>query len=289
MDALMQDLRYALRTLARAPGFTAVVVLTLGLGIGATAAVFGVLDRTVLRPLPVTAPDRLVHVVLQRPGPSGSPADVSINDNLSYPSFVDLQTRTSAFDGVIAHVQAQLAMEAGGQTERIDAAGISAGFFTTLGAPLALGRDIRQDEDRPGAPLSVVVLGHALWQRSFAGDRAILGRAVTLDGKPYTVIGVASPAFTGITRGALTDAYVPLSTITSAGDNAFGRRTVSWLDVFARLAPGVSRDQGAAAAAVLSRQLQSIALLPAGNSLLLLDGSHGLQGSSPSWHARWRC
>lgn len=278
MDALLQDLRYALRTLAKAPGFTAVVVVTLGLGIGTTAAVFGVLDRTVLRPLPVSAPDRLVRVVLERPGLSGSPGDVSINDNLSYPSFVDLQTRTTAFAGVIAHVQAQLAMEAGGQTARIDAAGVSAGFFTTLGAPLALGRDIRGDEDRAGAPLPVVVLGHALWQRSFAGDPAILGRAVTLDGKPYRVIGVASPSFAGITRGALTDAYVPLSTITSAGDNAFGRRTVSWLDVFARLAPGVSRDEGAAAATVLSRQLESAGLLPAANRFLLLDGSRGLQG-----------
>lgn len=278
MDALVQDLRYALRSLAKAPGFTAVVVLTLGLGIGATAAVFGVLDRSVLRPLPVTAPDRLVHVVLQRPGPSGSPGDVNINDNLSYPSVVDLQTRTTAFAGVIAHVQAQLAMEASGQTERIDAAGVSAGFFTSLGAPLALGRDIREDEDRPGAPLPVVVLGHALWRRSFASDPAILGRAVTFDGKPYTVIGVAGPAFAGLTRGAVTDAYVPLSTITSAGDNAFGRRTVSWLDVFARLAPGVTRDRAAAAATVLSRQLQSAALLPAGNTFLVLDGSRGLQG-----------
>ena len=278
MDALLQDLRYALRSLARAPGFTAVVVLTLGLGIGTTAAVFGVLDRTVLRPLPVAAPDRLVHVVLQRPGPSGSPGDVSVNSNLSYPSFVDLQTRTTAFAGVVAHVEAPLAMEAGGQTERIDAAGVSAGFFTTLGAPLALGRDIREDEDHPGAPLAVVVLGHGLWQRSFAGDPAILGRAVTLDGKPYTVIGVAGAAFAGITRGAVTDAYVPLATITSAGDNAFGRRTVSWLDVFARLAPGVSRDQAAAAVTVLSRQLEAASLIPAANRFLLQDGSHGLQG-----------
>jgi putative ABC transport system permease protein len=278
MDAFVQDVRYALRTLARAPGFTAVVVLTLGLGIGATAAVFGVLDRTIFRPLPVAAPDRLVHVVLERPGPSESPGDVNINSNLSYPSFVDLQTRTTAFAAVVAHVEAQLAMEAGGQTERIDAAGVSAGFFTTLGASLALGRDIREDEDRPGAPVAVVVLGHALWQRSFAGDPAILGRAVTLDGKPYTVIGVASPAFAGITRGAVTDAYVPLATITSAGDNAFGRRTLSWLDVFARLAPGVSREQSAAAATVLSRQLESAGLMPAANRFLVEDGSHGLQG-----------
>ena len=277
MDTLLQDLRYALRALARSPGFTAAVVLTLGLGIGTTAAVFGVLDRTVLRPLPVTAPDRLVHAVIQRPRPGGGPGDVSINDNLSYPTFGDLQTRTTAFAGVVAHVAAPLALEAGGQTERIDAAGVSAGFFTTLGAPLALGRDIREDEDRPGAPVPVVILGNGLWRR-LAADPAILGRAVTLDGKPYTVIGVADAEFTGLTRGAVADAYVPVTTITSAGDNAFGRRTVSWLDVFARLAPNVSREQAVAAVTVLSRQLESAGLLPAGNRILLQDGSHGLQG-----------
>ena len=278
METLVQDLRFALRQLVRRPGFTVVVVATLGLGIGTTAAVFGVLDRTVLRPLPVTAPDRLVHVVVQRPGSSGSPGDVSIGQNLSYPAFVDLQTRTAVFAGVVAHTEARLALESGSETQRIDAAGVSAQFFSTLGAPLHLGRDIRSEEDRPDAPVRVVVLGYTLWQRRFGADRKILGRAVTLDGKPYAVIGVAAPEFAGITRGAVTEAYVPVTTITAAGEDPFSRRTVSWLDVFARLAPGVPRDQADAGVALLSRQLEVAGLQPAGNRFLLEDGRHGLTG-----------
>lgn len=276
MDTLLQDLRFSLRQLVARPGFTAIIILTLALGIGASTAVFGVLDRAVLRPLPVAEPGRLVHVVIQRPDPAGDPSAGSINANLSYPAYRDLRERTTVFGAVIAHVSAPLALEVGGQTERIEAAGVCAGFFTALGASLALGRDLLPEEDQPGAPQRVVVLGHSLWQRRFGGDRDILGRAVTLDGKPYTVIGVAAAGFPGLTRGAVTAAYVPVTTIGSAGDNAFNRRTVSWLDVFARLAPGVSRDAADAGMALLSRQLEAASLLPAGNRLLLQDGGHGL-------------
>ena len=160
MENLLQDLRFSFRQLAARPGFTAIIVLTLALGIGASTAVFGVLDRAVLRPLPVTEPDRIVHVVIQRADPSGDPSAGSINANLSYPGYRDLEERTTVFGAVIAHVEAPLALESGGQTERIEAAGVSAGFFTALGVPLALGRDIMPEEDRPGAPQRVVVLGY---------------------------------------------------------------------------------------------------------------------------------
>jgi putative ABC transport system permease protein len=278
MDTLLQDLRYALRQLAKSPVFTAVVITTLALGIGATTAVFGVLDRAVLRPLPVSDPDRLVHIVIARPGSSGAPGDININANLSYPGYKDLEERTNVFAGVMAHVPAQLALGAGGQTQRIDAAGVSGGFFTTLGLPLELGRDILPREDQAGAPQSVVVLGHALWQRQFGADRAILGSSITLNGHPHTVIGVASAQFAGLTRGGVTEAWVPVTTITSAGQDAFTRRTVSWLDVFARLGAGVSAAQARAALLVLDRQLEAAALVPPRNHLVIRDGSHGLDG-----------
>lgn len=277
MEVLLQDLRYALRQLVRNPGFTAVVVVTLGLAIGSTTAVFDVLDRAVLRPLPVSAADRLVHVVKERPASSGSPENLRVANDLSYPLFTDVRNGTTVFDGVLAHVATHLALQVGSQTRRIEVAGVSAGYFTTLGAPLDLGRDIREEEDRPGAAVPVVILGNALWRRQFAADPTVVGRAITLDGRPYTVIGVAGAGFRGITRGAVTDAYVPVASIASAGSDAFTRRTVSWLDVFARLAPGVSPEQADAAVAVLSRQLASAGLLPVRNRLLLQDGSHGLR------------
>ena len=278
MEVLVRDIRYALRQLIARPGFTAVVIATLGLGIGATVAVFGVLDRAVLRSLPVAEPDRLVHIVIARPGSSGAPGDVNINSNLSYPGYKDLQERTTIFAGVIAHVPAQLALGAGGQTQRIDAAGVSGGFFTVLGLPLELGRDILPQEDQAGAPQPVVVLGHALWQRQFGGDHTILGRSITLNGHPYTVVGVAPAKFAGLTRGGITDAWVPITTISSAGPDAFTRRTLSWLDVFGRLGAGISPTQAAAALAVLDRQLEAAALVPAHNHLLARDGSRGLNG-----------
>lgn len=278
MDTLLQDLRYAIRQLIARPGFAAVVIATLALGIGATTAVFGVLDRTVLRPLPVSEPDRLVHIVIARPGSSDAPGDININSNLSYPGYRDLEERTRVFAGVMAHTPVQLALGAGGQTQRIDAAGVSAGFFTTLGLPLELGRDFLPQEDRVGAPQNVVVLGHALWQRQFGLDRGIVGRSISLNGQPYTVIGVAPATFAGLLRGAVTEAWVPVTTVTLAGPDAFTRRTVSWLDVFARLSAGVSHDQASAALLVLDRQLEAAALVPPRNHLIAQDGSRGLEG-----------
>jgi predicted permease len=278
MDTLLQDIRYAIRQLLRSPGFTAVVVGTLGLGIGTTAAVFGILDRTVLRPLPVSSPERLVRVVRQRTGSAASGGGPNIAQDLSYPAFTDLQTRTMAFSGVAALVEIEMAMQAREQTRRIEAAGVSAGFFTTLGAPLALGRDIRMDEDHPGAAVPVVILGNDLWRQQFGADPSVLGRAVTLAGRPYTIIGVTSAAFSGLSRGSVTDAYVPVSTVTSAGTDPFSRRTLSWLEVFARLAPGVTVDRAAAAVTVLSHQLQSAGLMKPGEVFILQDGGHGLMG-----------
>jgi len=275
MDTVLHDIRYTLRGLARNPGFTLAATLTLALAVGATTATFGVLDRAVLRPLAVEAPERLVQVAIAREDSSGAVA--SISWNLSYPGFTDLRDRAGVFSGVLAHSPVALALRGAESVERLDGAGVSAGFFGTLGVHLPLGRDILPDEDRPGAPQPVVVLSHGLWQRRFGGTADVLDRVASVNGRPYTVIGVAPASFTGLVKGGVEDAWVPITTVTSAGDNPFGRRTVSWLNVMARLAPGVARGQAVAALGALGHSLRREGLVPAGQHFHVQDGSRGLE------------
>src|SRR5262245_57732722 len=143
MSTLVQDIRYAVRTLARSPGFTLAAIATLALGIGANTAIFTALDRLILRSLPVPHPENLRLIVTDRVG--------GINYNLSYPAFADLREHGAVFSGVMAYSPASMTLTSGPNPERINGAAVSAGFFTGLELPLALGRDIGADEDRPGA------------------------------------------------------------------------------------------------------------------------------------------
>lgn len=272
MDTVLQDLRFGVRMLLKAPGFALVVIGTLALGIGAATAVFGVLDRVVLRPLPVREPDALVHLALAYSQPGGGERT---GWNFSYPGFLDLRD-AGIFSGVIAHTQTVFAIGDGSNVDRVDGAAVSAGFFTTLGAALAMGRDIRPDEDRPGASQPVVVVSYDFWQRRLAGAPDILGRALTINGRPFTVIGVAAPEFRGLVRGLREQAWVPVTGITDAGDNPFGRRTVSWLDVIARLKPGEAHLHAEAGLAVLAARLRATDALPRGARYVVVDGRGGL-------------
>ncbi len=272
MDWLTQDIRYAVRALLRTPSFTAVAVGTLALGLGAAIAVFAVLDGVILRRLPVNDPGALVHLARAFPQQSGGE---QISWNYSYPGYTDLRD-AGIFSGVIAHTPVILAIGDGSAVERVEGAAVSAGFFSTLGASLALGRDILPDEDRPGASQPVVILSDDLWRRRFGADAGLLGRVASINGRPFTVIGVAAPEFTGIHRGLRQQAWIPVTGSTDAGDNAFGRRTVSWLDVLARLKPGSSQAQASAGLAVLQHRLQAAATIPREEHFVMVDGSGGL-------------
>jgi predicted permease len=270
MDTLLQDLRYALRSLAKSPGFTAVAALTLAIGIGANSALFTVLYRAVLRTLPVAEPARLVHVVNDR-GPDG------VNYNLSYDFFNVLRTRSSAFAAVAGHSPLAVAVGLPSGAERVEAAVVSHGFFTMLGTPMTRGRDFLAEEDVVGGP-AVVVLGHALWQGRFGGANDVLGTQVTVNGQPFTVVGVAAPSFHGLVAGRSEEMWVPIGAMVRLTD--IGRMLtssdVSWLDVFARLAPGVSLEQAQADVAVLDAQAVQAGQRPATEHTRLLDGSRGL-------------
>ncbi len=269
METLMQDIRYALRTLRRSPGFTAATVLTLALGIGATSAIFTVLHRAVLRALPVAEPGRLVHVVTDR-GPDG------INYNLSYPAFDALRRRATVFTVVAAHTPIAVAVGLPEGAERVEGAAVSRGFFAAIGAPIAQGRDFLAEEDAVGGPPSVV-LGQALWRRRFASRPDILGSAITLNGTPFTVVGIAPRGFTGPVTGRAEELFVPLGSIGRVawyGDLTTNPRA-SWLDVFARLASDVTRERAQAGVALLDAQAVAAGERPAASRTLLRDASRG--------------
>jgi putative ABC transport system permease protein len=236
-DDVLQDLRYGVRMLRTHPGFTGVAVLTLALGIGANTAIFTLLDKALIRTLPVEKPTELVTFARDAGGASVS---------FSYPLYADVSKRNDVFSGVAAYFQQPFSLSDGAQTERVIGQIVSGNYFAVLGVQPSLGRFFLPDEDRtPGTP-AVVVISHALWQRRFGADPAVLGRTVDLNGYRYTVVGVAPVAFTGTLRGTVNDVYVPVMMQVQAQPGRNGKlddRNSGWLRVFGRLKPEVSATQ----------------------------------------------
>jgi predicted permease len=241
MDTLLRDLRYAMRTLVREPGFTSLAVLALALGIGATTAIFTVVDSVLLRPLPYKDPDRLV-VTLIGPEASGpiSPAD-----------YLDFKREAQSFTGLSAAQAGGMTLSEGDRPERVRGLQLSADLLDVLGVPPLLGRTFITGEDQPGRD-QVVVMSHALWQRRFGADPSVVGRTIALEGRPYTVVGVMPPGFRfapfWVTRA---DVFTPLNLARRLDDR--GGRS---LRLFARLKDGVSVDQAQAEMTALARRLE---------------------------------
>ena len=245
MTALVGLLRQAARRLARAPGYAALAVATLAVGIAANTIVYNWIEKLLLRPLPgVAAPERLL-VVLGR-----SRAGRALT--LSCPDVRDLAERSRGLAGVAAFTLQRLNLGDRERTERAWSAVVNGDFFSTLGVTAVQGRTLgREDDAAPGGE-AVVVLSHRFWQRRFAGDPAVVGRALDLNGRPYTVVGVARPGFYGPWNSLSIDLFVPLAMHAQLvpGGDRWEARGVRWLEALARPAPGVDR---AAAQADLSR------------------------------------
>ncbi|HET7457335.1 MAG TPA: ABC transporter permease [Gemmatimonadaceae bacterium] len=226
MDSLLQDLRFAVRGLLRRPGFTAAVVATLALGIGANAAIFSVVNAVLLRPLPYADPDRLVMVWGRYPdfGRTGT----------SLPDFIDWRAGATTFQQMAALHDVVFNLTGDGEPEQVKGYRVTANFFPTLGVSPALGRAFRAEEERVGGDDDVVILSHGLWQRRFGGRRDVVGRTVQLSGRPFTVIGVAPADFRFRGDAAL---WAPMR-----ADTTMPRRS-EYLDVFGRLKPGVTVRQ----------------------------------------------
>ncbi|HKG92435.1 MAG TPA: ABC transporter permease, partial [Gemmatimonadaceae bacterium] len=251
METLLQDLRFATRTLLREKTATAIAILCLAIGIGATTALFSVIDASMLRALPYLEPDRLVqlYVTVSRRDEPGK------RDSLvwSYPKYLTLRQTSADFLRESAVYAARSVNLTGvDDPERVTAEQASASYFPLLGLRAAHGRFFLAEEDSIGGRSDVVVLSHGLWTRRFGADPGLVGRAVQIDKRGYTVVGVAPRGFGGLTGAA--DLWLPMAT---AGADNLSERWSHWMYAVGRLAPGVTPDQArrrmAAAGAAVDR------------------------------------
>ena len=247
MDTLIRDLRYAVRTLTRAPGFASVAVLTLGLGIGANTAIFSVINAVLLRPLPYAQPDRLVDVNHFYPSLNNLRAGASV------PGFRDYSARRDVFEHSAVERPAGMNLTGVGEPERVNVALVSGEFFTTLGVGAALGRTLRLDEAQAGHN-HVLVLTDGYWRRKFGGDRGVIGRKLQLSAEDYEIVGVMPPGFRDF-FGRQVDLWSPI--VFQPADFGDNRRTNEYLQFIARLAPGVTEARAQAELHTLARQLRT--------------------------------
>jgi putative ABC transport system permease protein len=251
MESLWQDVRHAVRALAKAPSFTLVVVITLALGIGANAAVFSVLNSLMLRPLPVRDPASLVVLSSQHEG-NESP------HNISYLDYLDLKKHTEVLADASIYTFGFVGLSVNGQAERITITYAEGNYFTMLGVNALHGRALLPSEgQKPGAD-PVLVLGNRYWKRRFGGDPSIVGTRALVNGHPFTIVGVVPEWFKGTYSLAEFDAYLPLrmASLEPAYKDAFTRRDNHDFRAIARLARGVSLAQGQSVFTVVSQQLE---------------------------------
>jgi len=239
---LWQDLRYGLRMLAKNPGFTTVAVVALALGIGANSAIFSVVNAVLLRPLPYKNPDALV-IVWDEQTHLGFPKDTPSPAN-----FLDWREQNTVFEGMAATNERSFNLTGAGEPERLDGLRVSANLFSLLGVEPQLGRAFTAEEDKPG--IRVVILSHSMWQRRFGGDATIIGRALNLNGEAYTVVGVMPGKFQFPTPQ--TQVWVPIAF--SAEEAA--QRGSHYLEVIARMKPGVNLQQARAEMSMIAARLE---------------------------------
>jgi hypothetical protein len=245
LDPIVQDLRYAARGLRRNPGFATVAVLTLTLGIGASSAIFSVVNGVLLRPLPFVEPERLVRIFTADEGGD--------RDYTSPPNFMALREQRRVFADVAAFDYSTPTLTEAGDARKLEGAQVSAGFFEVLGARPVLGRTFRAEENQPGSD-AVAVLGNGLWQQLFGGSADVLGKTVTLDGVRRTVVGVM-PAGFGYPEDCVV--WTPLRyNETYVADSRAGRGA-DWLWLLARLEPGVTVEEASSAVRTVAGRLEA--------------------------------
>ena len=251
MGTLMQDIRFGMRTLVKNPGFTAVAILTLALGIGANTAIFSLVDAFLLRPLPVKDPGQITTLAYQLKG------GLLLNI-FSAPDARDIREQTGkVFTSVIAYQISLDGLKVDGKADRIVTAYVASNYFSTLGIKPALGRFILpSEEETPGAN-PVMVLGYSYWKTHFGGDQTIVGRKVSVDGHPVTIVGIAPEGFYGLFSLVDVQGYLPLGMASIAGNppDFMNNRGFRIVFLLARLQPGVSVGQAQASLNVVAQRL----------------------------------
>src|SRR5437867_4399683 len=245
VETCWQDLRFAARMLRKSPGFTAVAVLTLTLGIGANAAIFSYIDAWFIKPLPYPQPDRLVIFETQDKKHGWTSGGVT-----SAADYFDFQKQNTSFEQTVAWGGASLNLTGDGLPELVDGGRVSWNFFDTLGAKPILGRTFAPDDDHSGAP-HVAIVSQGLWQGRYAGDPKIIGRNIAIGGEAYTVVGVMPGTFQFPLMG-VANLWTPLALT----DKQRADRNGTWLPAFGRLKPGVTSGQAEAEMAVFFAGLE---------------------------------
>jgi predicted permease len=297
IDRLMQDLRYAARVLVKSPGFTAVAVLSLALGIGANTSVFSIADAVLLKTIPVSHPEqlRIFAWICGHDEPAGlkdhsgynmiDDAGRRVDGSFSYPAFEAFR-KLPQFSDVFAFAQNQFTITAAGTSDIAYGHYVSGSYFSGLGAQPLIGRAIVADDDTPGSA-RVVVLSHLYWERRFGGDPSIIGSVLQVNRRPVTVVGVMPRGFQGLQPGPAVDVFVPMS---MAPETAHYYSLTApdnwWVEIFGRLKPGIAEAAAREAIeASLAGQIESyagvaarggsvkIVLEPGGGGIALLRGS----------------
>jgi predicted permease len=245
-----QDLRYGARMLMKTPIVTVVAVFTLALGIGANTAIFSGVNAFLLRPLPVPEPDQIVR-------PVEITEDRGHAEEFSYPDFADYRDQSTVFQGVVAENMTQAVISAENQNDVIWGQTVSGNYFDVLRIKPILGRTFAPDEDETLGTHAVVVIGHNLWQRRFASDPNIVGKTINLNNRPYNVIGVAPQTFKGTKFALSLDFWAPMAMVEELdrSPNQLKERGSHWMNIFARLKPGVSLDQASAEMSAIAQRL----------------------------------
>lgn len=271
MNGVWQDIRYGLRMLGKNPGFTATVVLTLALGIGANSSIFSLLNAIMLRAIPVRNPEQLVVLRWSAHGQGKDIGTSSYGDcrftewrgplygscSFSYPMYKEIRAQTDAFSSVLAMAGAgQLNLSGNGAASIVRGELVSGNYFQTLGVTAALGRTLEPSDDQPGAE-PVAVLSYGYWQSAFGGSPTVSGKTIKLNGVLFTIVGVAGPGFVRLTPGKSHDLWLPLYQAQSVKPALESRRkdeaTNWWLTLVGRLKPGTSLAQAQAAVNIVFR------------------------------------
>ena len=255
MEPLLQDLKYATRQLLRSPAFAIVATLTLAVGIGANTALFTLANAVLARPLPgIAAPEGLVWI---------TPVDSRGGHPLmlSYPDFLDYRDSTHAFSQASAIAQVDFAISSGGEPARVHGTLVNADYFRMLGVRFALGRGFLPEEDAIGATNNAAVIGYRFWQERFGGSPSVIGRRVTIDGQPFTIVGVAPERFNGTEHSEPRDVWIPISlagTRLPGFENFLESRGTWWLTAVGRLAPGTPVERASAALSTIAASIAKV-------------------------------
>ncbi len=259
MKTVWQDMRYAARMLAKTPGLTAVAVLSLALGIGANTSIFSFINAVLLRALPIAEPERLVFVFN---GTRSEPYNVS-----PYPDYVDYRDRNTVFSDLTAYSGISVSLNSDDQVEQISGLIVTGNYFDVLGVRARAGRTFLPEEDRTPGAHPVAIISHGLWQKRFAGDPNAVGKQLLLNGRPFTIVGVAPAGFNGAEAGQTNDIYVPMmmQAVVRPPRSGFSgemnpdllsRRSAGWLNMIGRFKPGVRLEQAQSEMKALAKQLE---------------------------------